>query len=134
MDGVTCQVSAGYTHFGGLLSWNDGEKSWEGDRVELKFLVEPDLNGSPFWWLYSTDGEMLAWAGQHFASLEYARKSALAFKSSATAAKYEIYPHADGGWRWRALQYIDYAGKPSWGPGSMKECRLDARTPPATPQ
>ena len=51
---------------------------------------------------------MLAWAGRHFASLEYARKSALAFRSSATAAKYEIYPHADGGWRWRALQYIDY--------------------------
>jgi hypothetical protein len=51
---------------------------------------------------------MLAWAGRYFVSLEYAQKSALAFKSSASGAKYEIYPHADGGWRWRALQYIDY--------------------------
>jgi glycine/D-amino acid oxidase-like deaminating enzyme/nitrite reductase/ring-hydroxylating ferredoxin subunit len=29
VDGVTCRVSAVCTHMGGLLSWNDAEKSWD---------------------------------------------------------------------------------------------------------
>jgi uncharacterized protein YegP (UPF0339 family) len=72
------------------------------------FLVALGLSGGPSWWLYGADGELLAWAGQYFASLAYAHKSATAFKSAASAAEYEIYAHADGGWRWRAVQYINY--------------------------
>jgi glycine/D-amino acid oxidase-like deaminating enzyme/nitrite reductase/ring-hydroxylating ferredoxin subunit len=29
VDGVTCRVSAVCTHLGGLLSWNDAERSWD---------------------------------------------------------------------------------------------------------
>jgi glycine/D-amino acid oxidase-like deaminating enzyme/nitrite reductase/ring-hydroxylating ferredoxin subunit len=29
VDGVTCRLSAVCTHLGGLLSWNDAEKSWD---------------------------------------------------------------------------------------------------------
>ena len=74
----------------------------------MEFLVAPGLGGGPSWWLYSTDGELLAWAGQYFASLAYAHKSAMAFKSAAKEAQYEVYSHADGGWRWRAVEYINY--------------------------
>jgi uncharacterized protein YegP (UPF0339 family) len=94
----------------------------------VEFLVALSLSGSPSWWLYNADGEILAWAGQYFASLAFARKSALAFQSAASGASYEIYPHADGGWRWRALQYINYyvASSPE-SFGNAAEARRAAR-------
>jgi hypothetical protein len=85
----------------------------------MKFLVGLGPSGSPSWWLYGSNDEMLAWAGRYFASLEYAQRSALAFKSSAAAAKFEVYPYGDGGWRWRTLQYIDYYM--AYSPGSFNE-------------
>jgi uncharacterized protein YegP (UPF0339 family) len=101
----------------------------EREGVDVEFLVALSLSGSPSWWLYGADGELLAWAGQYFASLAFAQKSAMAFKSAASGARYEIYPHADGGWRWRALQYINYYMASS--PESFKEAahaRRAART------
>ena len=29
MDGQTCTVSAVCTHLGGILAWNDAERSWD---------------------------------------------------------------------------------------------------------
>uniref|UniRef100_UPI0030F46517 Rieske 2Fe-2S domain-containing protein n=1 Tax=Arthrobacter sp. Hiyo1 TaxID=1588020 RepID=UPI0030F46517 len=29
MDGVVCRVSAECAHLGGILHWNDAEKSWD---------------------------------------------------------------------------------------------------------
>lgn len=81
----------------------------EGKGLEVKFLIAPGLSGGPSWWLYGADGEVLAWAGQYFASLAYAQQAALMFKSAASRATYEIYPDGDGRWKWRALEYLNYS-------------------------
>ena len=74
----------------------------------MTFRVAHGQGGQPSWWLYGADGELLAWAGRYFVSLAFARKEAAAFQSSALGADYEIYPHPDGGWGWRAVQPVEY--------------------------
>ena len=50
---------------------------------------------------------MVAWAGEAFASKANAERAALAFKSGAKAARYDIYVDSGGEWRWRAWRSSD---------------------------
>ncbi|MDV6310274.1 hypothetical protein R4227_09350 [Gordonia amicalis] len=61
-------------------------------------------NREPSWWLYGDNHEMVAWAGETFASASNATRAALAFKSGARFADYDIYKDAGGHWRWRAIR------------------------------
>lgn len=72
----------------------------------MRFVVANDTGGHPSWWLYSANNQMVAWAGESFASLSNARRAAEAFKSGARTARYEIYP-SGGEWRWRAWRSSD---------------------------
>lgn len=74
----------------------------------MAFRVALGHSGQPSWWLYGANDEILAWAGRYYASLAFAHNEASAFKSAALRAQYEIYPHPDGGWGWRAVQPVDY--------------------------
>src|SRR5690242_3457690 len=58
--------------------------------------------GQPSWWLYAANNEMVAWAGETFASRHNAQRAAAAFKAGAKTARYDIYQDAGGAWRWRA--------------------------------
>ncbi len=68
----------------------------------MRFEVRDTKGGEPSWWLYSGNGQMVAWAGESFASASNAKRSAKAFKAGAEAARYDIYQDAGGHWRWRA--------------------------------
>lgn len=87
----------------------------------MKFEVLDTEGGMPSWWLYGDNGEMVAWAGETFASSANARRAALAFKSGAADARYDVYQDASSAWRWRAWRSSDkvassgesFAGKDS---------------------
>lgn len=102
------------------------------------FLVALGQGGAPSWWLYSADGDVLAWAGRYFVSLAFAQQEASTFKSAASRAKYEIYPHSDGGWGWRALQPVDYymafsSGSYTWAAHARRAARkIEKRASGAT--
>lgn len=72
-----------------------------------RFVVDNNKGGQPSWWLYAGNQEMVAWAGESFASLYNARRAAAAFKAGATTARYEPYQGTDGAWRWRAWRGSD---------------------------
>lgn len=57
-------------------------------------------------WLYD-NGELLAWPDRYFASLAFARREAAWFKASTAGTPFENLP-VPGGWRWRAVQPVDY--------------------------
>lgn len=59
------------------------------------------------WWLFGDNGEMVAWAGETFASEWNAKRAASAFKAGAATANYEVYSDAGGHWRWLALRSSD---------------------------
>ncbi|MDQ0769368.1 hypothetical protein QF031_002117 [Pseudarthrobacter defluvii] len=71
------------------------------------FRVTTGPDGAPSWWLYGAHVELLAWAGRRYVSLEFARTEASAFRLAALRVRYEIYPHPDGGWAWRAIEPVD---------------------------
>lgn len=92
------------------------------------FHVTFDQDGKPSWWLYGANDEPVAWAGKYYVSLAFAHKEASAFRSGATAAKYEIFSLPDGGWGWRAVQPVDYhMGSSVHGFTSSAEARRAAR-------
>lgn len=72
-----------------------------------RFSVGNNKAGSPSWWLYAANGEMVAWAGETFASTSNASRAALAFKAGARTARYEVYEDGGGAWRWRAWHGSD---------------------------
>jgi hypothetical protein len=74
----------------------------------VAFRVALGQGGQPSWWLYGANDELLAWAGRNYVSLAFARYEAAAFQSAARRVEYQIYPHPDGGWGWRAVQPVDY--------------------------
>lgn len=72
-----------------------------------RFHVDYDRAGAATWWLYAENNEMVAWAGESFASLSNARRAASAFKAGARSARYDVYRDAEGSWRWRAWRGSD---------------------------
>lgn len=76
--------------------------------MSLEFKVLNTQNsGEPAWWLYSSNGQMVAWSGETFASSSNASRAAEAFKAGALAARYDVYADAGGKWRWRAWRSSD---------------------------
>ncbi|MCZ4499990.1 MAG: hypothetical protein JWQ74_2545 [Marmoricola sp.] len=67
-----------------------------------RFHVGNDKAGKASWWLYAANSEMVAWAGETFASTSNARRAADAFKVGAKTARYDVYQDTGGAWRWRA--------------------------------
>jgi len=72
----------------------------------MRFVVTNTKGGDPSWWLYSGN-EMVAWAGETFASISNATRAAAAFKAGAVTARYDVYEDAGGHWRWRAWRSSD---------------------------
>ncbi|PTT68502.1 hypothetical protein [Arthrobacter sp. HMWF013] len=71
----------------------------------MRFEVA-DRGEGPSWWLYNND-ELLAWPDRYFVSLAFAGREAAIFKSTAGGVTFEIF-QCPGGWRWRAVQPVDY--------------------------
>lgn len=72
-----------------------------------RFKVGYNTGGKASWWLYATNGELVAWAGESFASLANAQRAAESFRRSASVARYEVYQNGGGAWRWRAWHSSD---------------------------
>jgi uncharacterized protein YegP (UPF0339 family) len=70
----------------------------------MYFVVADTKGGAPSWWLYGSNNEMVAWAGETFASTYNATRAATSFKTGAATAVYDIYSDAGGSWRWRAIR------------------------------
>ena len=73
----------------------------------MRFSVGQNSAGKPSWWLYSGNGQTVAWAGETFASASNAARAAASFRAGASTARYEIYPDAAGKYRWRAWRGSD---------------------------
>lgn len=73
----------------------------------MRFSVGENKAGEPSWWLYGDNGEMVAWAGEPFASVSNATRAARAFKVGALTARFDVYEDAGGQWRWRAWRSSD---------------------------
>lgn len=73
----------------------------------MRFKIENDRGGHPTWWLYASNGQLVAWAGQGFYSLANARRAAAAFAAGAHAARWEVYRDGANAWRWRAWRGSD---------------------------
>lgn len=73
----------------------------------MKFTVANTRGGQPSWWMHNSNGQMVAWAGESFASDSNAKRACLAFKAGAKMARYEIFQDAGGTWRWRAWRSSD---------------------------
>lgn len=72
-----------------------------------RFEVGNTQAGQPSWWPYAGNSEMVAWAGETFASTYNAQRAASAFKVGAWTARYDVYQDAGGSWRWRAWRGSD---------------------------
>ncbi|MEP7739915.1 DUF1508 domain-containing protein [uncultured Nocardioides sp.] len=72
-----------------------------------RFQVGNTQAGQASWWLYAGNNEMVAWAGETFASNSNAQRAASAFKVGAKTARYDVYQDAGGAWRWRAWRGSD---------------------------
>ncbi|GAA0988326.1 hypothetical protein ENKNEFLB_00020 [Nocardioides aquaticus] len=72
-----------------------------------RFVVANNQAGNPTWWLYAGNNEMVAWAGETFASTSNASRAASAFKQGARTARYDVYQDIGGSWRWRAWRSSD---------------------------
>lgn len=73
----------------------------------MYFSTGTNTQGNPSWWLYSDNNEMVAWAGETFASTSNATRAAAAFKLGAETASYDVYEDAGSKWRWRAWRSSD---------------------------
>ena len=72
-----------------------------------RFVVTDDRSGKSSWRLYATNTQLVAWAGETFASTYNARRAAIAFKAGAKTARYDVYLDAGGKYRWRAWRGSD---------------------------
>lgn len=70
----------------------------------MYFRVENDAGGNPTWKLYSSNGQLVAWAGETFYTTYNATRAATAFRAGASAARFETYLDNAGHYRWRAIR------------------------------
>jgi len=68
----------------------------------MRFDVKADKGGNYSWWLISSNGQTVAWAGESYASKSNAQRAAESFKKGASEAKFELYENKGGDWSWRA--------------------------------
>lgn len=68
----------------------------------MNFTVGNDLGGYPRWWLYSSNGQVVAHSGESFDSTYNAKRAAENFKANASRWTYEVYADDGGSYRWRA--------------------------------
>lgn len=68
----------------------------------MRFEVKADKGGNYSWWLTASNGQLVAWAGESFASKSNANRAAESFKAGAAEADYELYENKGGEWSWRA--------------------------------
>jgi uncharacterized protein len=73
----------------------------------MRFSVGATQSGDYTWWLYASNGQLVAWAGETFASQANAHRAATSFKAGASSARYETYADAGSKWRWRAWRSSD---------------------------
>lgn len=73
----------------------------------MRFVSGATNGGSWSWWLYDGSSQTAAWAGEEFVSASNAKRAAVAFKSGAARARFEVYLDAAGKWRWRAWRSSD---------------------------
>ena len=73
----------------------------------MYFSVGATKSGAFSWWLYGDNHQMVAWAGETFASEFNASRACTAFKAGASTARFEPYVDAGGDWRWRAWRSSD---------------------------
>lgn len=73
----------------------------------MYFSVGRTTGGDYTWWLYSGNSQLVAWAGETFASQFNATRAATEFKAGAATARYEVYPDVSAEWRWRAWRSSD---------------------------
>ena len=73
----------------------------------MYFRVGNTRGGEPSWWLYAANNEMVAWAGETFASQSNAERAARSFKAGAKTARFDVYDDAGSHWRWRAWRSSD---------------------------
>ena len=70
--------------------------------MSMYFTVQNDQGGHPRWWLYSSNGQMVAHSGESFDSTYNAKRAAENFKANAKLWNYEVYADTGGSYRWRA--------------------------------
>ncbi|MGN7948529.1 hypothetical protein ACTJKH_07270 [Microbacterium sp. 22215] len=70
----------------------------------MYFEVSNDAGGHPTWKLFSANHQLVAWAGESFASTFNAQRAARAFQAAASVVFYEVYLDGGGKYRWRALR------------------------------
>ena len=75
--------------------------------MAMRFDVKNTTAGQPSWWLISSNGQTVAWAGETFDSTANAHRAANAFKTGAATARYDLYTDTGGHWRWRAWRSSD---------------------------
>jgi uncharacterized protein YegP (UPF0339 family) len=67
-----------------------------------QYTVQNDQGGHPRWWLYASNGKMVAHSGESFDSTSNAKRAAENFKANAKLWNYEVYADSGGNYRWRA--------------------------------
>lgn len=75
--------------------------------MAMRFEAGPNRGGSYSWWLYSSNGEQVAWSGETFPTAHNAERAASAFKAGASSARYEVFEDKANEWRWRAWRSSD---------------------------
>ena len=66
-----------------------------------------DRGQGPSWWLFDND-VLLASPDRYYSSVAFAEREAAAFRAGAAAGvTIEVFP-CPGGWRWRAVQPVNY--------------------------
>ena len=73
----------------------------------MYYTVGQNKAGDYTWWLYAANNELVAWAGEAFASPYNAQRAAASFKAGASTARYEVYTDGANEWRWRAWRSSD---------------------------